>query len=455
MMIKKLGGVGLILKAEDQIFYYTYPFLVKYGLWFLVHITVTSCHPLTLHKYAPAHEEYVDKPTDYSFSYGVKDLHTGDIKHQWEKKEGDSIKGQYSVVEPDGSVRTVDYTADDKSGFNAVVKHTGPFQHPVGHSKKATSHNEVVLKPQLVEAKEPEYETKYEYVYPKQYGGEYAHSQLDNIDYQLPAADVGYGNEQEEAYTSLQGKPNYVYVPQEELAEESQRSTVKSVLKHKQLYTKARPQVTLKEEYENVKVVPQLPVDISLLKKSNLEHVIPVDVSVINPIEIDISEKDSSKTKYDTVHQDQNGYNSERDIQPSYELSQQELNKYLENYYNTNKLNEPVMEGGFTPIKHVSKETTNQANNPQIYKSNKKPVTTPGLKHYSSNKFQNVNKHSSRIPKSEHAGVHRPPVRVPRQYVFPHELREERHKAEITRLYRAAPYDTGYVRYAKHLSYQQ
>lgn len=27
-----------------------------------------------------------------------------------------------SVVEPDGSIREVDYTADSKNGFNAVVK---------------------------------------------------------------------------------------------------------------------------------------------------------------------------------------------------------------------------------------------------------------------------------------------------------------------------------------------
>lgn len=36
------------------------------------------------------------------------------------------VKGQYSLVEPDGSVRTVDYTADDHNGFNAVVHKSGP-----------------------------------------------------------------------------------------------------------------------------------------------------------------------------------------------------------------------------------------------------------------------------------------------------------------------------------------
>lgn len=58
----------------------------------------------------------------YFFEYDVKDYKTGDVKNQWEQRDGDSVKGQYSLVEPDGSVRTVEYTSDEKSGFNAVVK---------------------------------------------------------------------------------------------------------------------------------------------------------------------------------------------------------------------------------------------------------------------------------------------------------------------------------------------
>lgn len=34
-------------------------------------------------------------------------------------------------MEPDGSIRVVEYKADDKSGFNAVVKRIGPNLHPV------------------------------------------------------------------------------------------------------------------------------------------------------------------------------------------------------------------------------------------------------------------------------------------------------------------------------------
>ncbi|XP_063905051.1 cuticle protein 19-like [Zophobas morio] len=68
-------------------------------------------------------------PPKYTFKYGVNDYHTGDIKSQQESRDGDVVKGQYSVVEPDGSVRTVEYTADKHSGFNAVVHKTAPTQH--------------------------------------------------------------------------------------------------------------------------------------------------------------------------------------------------------------------------------------------------------------------------------------------------------------------------------------
>ncbi|CAH0557214.1 unnamed protein product [Brassicogethes aeneus] len=76
----------------------------------------------------PSHSHHVDyyAPPKYSFKYGVSDYHTGDIKSQHETRDGDVVKGQYSVVEPDGSVRTVEYTADEHNGFNAVVHKTAP-----------------------------------------------------------------------------------------------------------------------------------------------------------------------------------------------------------------------------------------------------------------------------------------------------------------------------------------
>lgn len=75
------------------------------------------------------HAEPVAYPK-YAFNYGVKDPHTGDIKSQQEERDGDVVKGSYSLVEPDGSTRTVAYSADDHNGFNAVVHKTGHAAHP-------------------------------------------------------------------------------------------------------------------------------------------------------------------------------------------------------------------------------------------------------------------------------------------------------------------------------------
>lgn len=46
------------------------------------------------------------------------------------------VKGHYSVVEPDGSIRTVDYTADKENGFKAVVKTHGANVHPIPEETK-------------------------------------------------------------------------------------------------------------------------------------------------------------------------------------------------------------------------------------------------------------------------------------------------------------------------------
>ncbi|KAJ2938287.1 hypothetical protein O0L34_g17635 [Tuta absoluta] len=74
------------------------------------------------------HVDYYAYPK-YVFKYGVNDFHTGDIKTHHESRDGDVVKGQYTVVEPDGSIRTVDYTADKHNGFNAVVHKTAPISH--------------------------------------------------------------------------------------------------------------------------------------------------------------------------------------------------------------------------------------------------------------------------------------------------------------------------------------
>jgi hypothetical protein len=98
---------------------------------------VVHAAPVLSH-YAPvvkAHHDvdYYAYPK-YAFKYGVTDGHTGDNKSQEEERDGDVVKGSYTVADPDGTIRTVHYTADDHNGFNAVVTRSGHAVHPVVHA---------------------------------------------------------------------------------------------------------------------------------------------------------------------------------------------------------------------------------------------------------------------------------------------------------------------------------
>ncbi|KPI97769.1 Cuticle protein 19 [Papilio xuthus] len=75
------------------------------------------------------HADYYAYPK-YAYDYSVSDPHTGDHKSQWESRDGDVVKGAYTLAEPDGTTRIVEYTADKHNGFNAVVKRIGHAQHP-------------------------------------------------------------------------------------------------------------------------------------------------------------------------------------------------------------------------------------------------------------------------------------------------------------------------------------
>jgi hypothetical protein len=65
-------------------------------------------------------DEYDPNP-QYSYAYDIQDALTGDSKNQHESRNGDVVQGSYSLTEPDGTRRTVEYTADPVNGFNAVV----------------------------------------------------------------------------------------------------------------------------------------------------------------------------------------------------------------------------------------------------------------------------------------------------------------------------------------------
>lgn len=59
---------------------------------------------------------YLQAHPKYDYSYSVSDPHTGDHKEQHEARDGDVVKGEYSLLQPDGSFRKVTYTADDHNG---------------------------------------------------------------------------------------------------------------------------------------------------------------------------------------------------------------------------------------------------------------------------------------------------------------------------------------------------
>lgn len=64
----------------------------------------------------------IDPNPAYSFAYDVQDALTGDSKSQVESRANGIVRGQYTVADPDGTRRIVDYYADPVHGFNAVVR---------------------------------------------------------------------------------------------------------------------------------------------------------------------------------------------------------------------------------------------------------------------------------------------------------------------------------------------
>lgn len=71
---------------------------------------------------APLPAARLDPFPQYSYGYDVQDALTGDYKGHQEHRNGDLVTGSYTVVDPDGTRRIVDYSADPLNGFNAVVR---------------------------------------------------------------------------------------------------------------------------------------------------------------------------------------------------------------------------------------------------------------------------------------------------------------------------------------------
>ncbi|XP_066965619.1 uncharacterized protein [Macrobrachium rosenbergii] len=64
---------------------------------------------------------YNDPNPEYTWAYAVDAKSTGDMKSAREERRGDVVVGQYSVMDPDGTLRTVDYSVGPGTGFQAKV----------------------------------------------------------------------------------------------------------------------------------------------------------------------------------------------------------------------------------------------------------------------------------------------------------------------------------------------
>lgn len=118
-----LAGANAGLLPAAQVYHAAPPTVVK---------TVSPIQ----HHYAAQHvltktDEEFDPHPQYQFGYNVHDNHSGDSKSQVEERDGDVVRGEYSLIDADGYKRTVKYTADDHNGFNAVVERE-PLIHTVG-----------------------------------------------------------------------------------------------------------------------------------------------------------------------------------------------------------------------------------------------------------------------------------------------------------------------------------
>ena len=66
-------------------------------------------------------QEYEDADGSYEYSYKVEDDYKLNYHNRYEKRTGNTVNGRYSVVDPDGSLRTVEYSASPNTGFVAKV----------------------------------------------------------------------------------------------------------------------------------------------------------------------------------------------------------------------------------------------------------------------------------------------------------------------------------------------
>ncbi|XP_050714677.1 uncharacterized protein LOC126997551 isoform X2 [Eriocheir sinensis] len=78
-----------------------------------------------------AQQERTDPRLSFNYRYRVEAPDTGDEKSHQEALQDGVLVGAYSLVQPDGTLRTVTYSADDTSGFKADVQFQEGYADPL------------------------------------------------------------------------------------------------------------------------------------------------------------------------------------------------------------------------------------------------------------------------------------------------------------------------------------
>lgn len=203
-------------------------------------------------------------------------------------------------------------------------------------------------------------------------------------------------------------------------------------------YKISKPVLNIKEEYERVKYLENLPVELDFLQKNPLEKIVPEEIQVIKPVEISLIDNHNTKVKVDNSVHNRPAKRQQKPVVPY------KPEKVLPN--NRPKPTEPtiktvpknvVVESGFKPMRPL--------NSHSVVRNSYQPQNTPGLKHFSTtldnNKRYNNNNNNQK--------------KVNYEYNYLPIGRKgfgarDRPRTELTRLYRSANKD-GYTRYAKRI----
>ncbi|ENN75703.1 larval cuticle protein A3A [Dendroctonus ponderosae] len=105
----------------------------------VLYVSIAITAALAFPGHGDGHEEHKGEEhhvPGYHFEYGVHDPHSKDHKSQEEHRDHDDVKGSYTIHDPDGTKRIVEYNSGKKDGFQAVVKREGHAQHPAIYGDK-------------------------------------------------------------------------------------------------------------------------------------------------------------------------------------------------------------------------------------------------------------------------------------------------------------------------------